>query len=337
MKTYKHSDFVKNQAWICFRVDIQIQAELADVYVLMDAHSGFLFGNDIVVGEGMSLSQADSLLQKAHKKARVWPQKLIITKGDPSQGIIGESLAKVNIQMEHATASQLADLIAPVKREYGQFQLKDDISEDDQESAKAFEPDAYDLCSCASGKKYKFCCKKIFREIVMAMAASEEGRRTEALSWIAKAKAVVGETAEVLCREAIVYSYFDRSKMQELLQKSLAANPDHPRANYVDGLSRKMRGDLTGAVDSYRRAIKNYPTTDRYHLNETYNNLGTALFELKEFAAAKDAWEHSLIMLPSDRVVRQNLAEFIYENRDLPPGLREISPFVQKFFKPVRT
>ena len=48
----------------------------------------------------------------------------------------------------------------------------------------------------------------------MAMGASEEGRRAEALEWIAKAKEIVGETAEVLCREAIVYSYFDQPKMQ---------------------------------------------------------------------------------------------------------------------------
>lgn len=55
----------------------------------------------------------------------------------------------------------------------------------DYENAKRSIPDSYDLCSCASGSKYKFCCKRIFGEIVNAMVAAEEGEFEEALKWIA--------------------------------------------------------------------------------------------------------------------------------------------------------
>ena len=39
------------------------------------------------------------------------------------------------------------------------------------------------------------------------MVAAEDGDKSEALKWIEKAKTLVGETSDVLCREAIVYSF----------------------------------------------------------------------------------------------------------------------------------
>jgi Flp pilus assembly protein TadD len=59
-------------------------------------------------------------------------------------------------------------------------------------------------------------------------------------------------------------------------------------------------------------AIANYPPTDHFHLNEVYNNLGVALYEIGNLEEAKIAWEKALFFLPSDKIVRQNLAEFIY-------------------------
>lgn len=119
----------------------------------------------------------------------------------------------------------------------------------------------YAFCSCASGKKYKFCCKKIFREIMEAMVAAEEGKKSEALQWIAKAKEVAGDTAEVLCREAIVYSFFEPDKAKEILAECLLINPNHPRAHYLRGIDLKEQGDLEGARTAYETAIKNYPPT----------------------------------------------------------------------------
>jgi hypothetical protein len=48
---------------------------------------------------------------------------------------------------------------------------------------------------------------------------------------------------------------------------------------------------------------------------------------------AKSAWEQALIMLPSDRMVRENLIEFIYDNPEVPEAVREISPFIRKFME----
>ena len=54
----------------------------------------------------------------------------------------------------------------------------------DRQTAKQMVPDAYDPCRCGSDKKFKFCCKPIFREVLGAMAASQDGQLDEALRYI---------------------------------------------------------------------------------------------------------------------------------------------------------
>lgn len=89
------------------------------------------------------------------------------------------------------------------------------------------------------------------------------------------------------------------------------------KIKYVLGLERKERGDLQGALRAYQTAIENYPSTDLYHLNETWNNLGTVYYALEEYFAAKIAWEKALSFLPEDPTAMENLHEFIYENPDI--------------------
>ncbi len=178
--------------------------------------------------------------------------------------------------------------------------------------AKIMIADSYDNCSCASGKKYKFCCKKIFREISEAMAALATGKITEALQWIAQAKKNVGETAEVLCRESIIYSSDDPEKSNNILNRCLKVNPRHPRAHYLRGINFKEQGDFQAAIEAYETAIANYPPSDHYHLNETYNNLGGVFNHVGEMKKAKSAWEKALLYLPDDDMAQNNLNEFIY-------------------------
>ncbi len=94
-------------------------------------------------------------------------------------------------------------------------------------------PHPYNPCTCASGKKFKFCCKPIFNHITEAMRAAEDGLHEEALEWISKAEKIVGNTAEVLCQKAIIYSFTDRERYAEYLQQCLEVNPQHPRAHYL--------------------------------------------------------------------------------------------------------
>ncbi len=321
MKRYRYKDFAKNEAWLVFRTDTQINDLPVDIYFLMELPSGNILAFDIIETE-VDQAQIDNLLRHGRSQTGALPRRVILVKGDPSESLLQNSAKKLLIDFEAVPEPCIEELTAPLKQSFGQecyspasigcTPSNHPMDECDRESIKSFIPDSYAPCSCASGKKYKFCCKKILREVTEAMVAAEEGKLTEALTWIAKAKTIVGESAEVLCREAIVYSFFDDKKSAEALNQCLAVNPNHPRAHYIRGIDLKKQGDLPGAIKAYETAIANYPPSDHFHLNETYNNLGTAFYESGDHAQAKSAWEKALLFLPSDKVVKRNLDELIY-------------------------
>lgn len=56
-------------------------------------------------------------------------------------------------------------------------------------------------------------------------------------------------------------------------------------------------------------------------------------YELGDFKMAKESWEKALVLLPSDRMVVNNLFECIYSNPSVPEDTRIISPFIEKYLK----
>lgn len=198
-----------------------------------------------------------------------------------------------------------------VQKHYQQFrqQLIHEAEADDLFILQSI-PQPYDPCTCVSGKKYKFCCKPIFECIVEAMCAAEDGLHEEAIRWITKAEKIVGNTAEVLCRKAIIYSFTDMQRYAEYLQKCLEANPRHPRAHYLQGVEYKKKGNMERAVQAYLRAIEYYLPTDHFHLNEVYNNLAGIYHAMGDHAKAKATWKIALDHAPTDKMTRMNLQQF---------------------------
>ena len=318
MKAFKPSDFDNNEAWLIFRLDARVANEYLDIYIVMHLPSEFILAHDIVERD-MSQQQSNDLFNQCASLGRL-PSRVLLTSGDPAEPFFRNSAATHAMTLETHAAPYLDDLISPVKKSFGeQFlspstigHISTDASEEDIEALKQFIPDSYDQCPCASGKKYKFCCKKIVNEITFAMVAAEGGNKAEALHWIAKAKELVGETAEVLCREAIVYGFFDLKKSNDLLEKCLTINPNHPRAHYIRAIDLKEQGNIHGAIAAYQKAIGYYPESDHFHLNESYHNLGTALHEIGDLTGARSAWEKALLYSPSDKMTQENLRDFIY-------------------------
>lgn len=324
MDLYQLSDFSKseNNAWLIFRIDTQISNMQVDIYLVLDLPSELILAFEIVEAY-ISQEQTMQLLTSAKINKGTKPHRMIISAMDPAVSLMQKSAENLCIQLEAVPPSSTEALTINVKRSFGEHffslssagysMIDDDIDALEQESARSMIPDSYDPCSCASGKKYKFCCKKIFTEIMEAMVAAEDGKYAEALTWIAKAREIVGETAEVLCREALVYAFHDREKAEQLLSRCLTIYPGHPRANYLRAIDLEQQGDLLGAMKFYELAITYYPPSDHYHLNEAYNNLGVILHKLGKINKAKDAWEKALMFLPSDKTARFNLKHFIYD------------------------
>ncbi len=331
----QHSQFRVNEAWIAFRLQTldTVAGAPVDVYVLLDAASGYAFGHLVVFDEVPSARETQALFEKAYEAKRQWPTKLIATKLDPALAIFQAQADAAGFSLEVVPEPYLEDIVLPLQESYDEFRgIRAPVAprSAERQQARSLVPDSYDPCSCASGKKFKFCCKPIFREIVQAMCAVEEGRPKEAIQWLDKAKGKVGETAELLCRYAIVYSRDSDEKFQEHLQRALERNPNHPRAHYLLGLDHSEHERLEEAATAYERAIACYPATDKYHLNEAWNNLANVYYRADRIQEAKGAWEKALTYAPGDELTHRNLRKFIYDNRALPQEMRTPSPFVAR-------
>jgi tetratricopeptide (TPR) repeat protein len=329
---------IPNQAWILHREEIEtLQDGNCNVYVLIDAYSKFCFGQEISIDLPAS-SKILNILKTAFTSSGTWPMQILILKKDPFAETLQAICKDLKIPLQELPANDLRPFTQSFKDSFRQFkkgsQPADDfesISEIEQEELEAFIPETYSPCPCASGNKFKFCCQKIFKDITFAMCAAQEGKLEEALRFMKQAEEKVGRTAEILCRFGICWSFFDMKKSQEFLDEAIKLNPKHPRTNYILGIEAVDAEEYDKAIVFYQTAIDNYPLEDKFHLNETYNNQGTAYFELKKYKEAKEVWEKALVLLPLDQMVKDNLFEFIYENPDVPKGLREISPFIKKY------
>ncbi len=304
------------QAWLLFRVDIMIGEEHADVGFLVDIGSSFLFGvfttSEVIPDPG----EVKNLMREGFDTTGRWPRFLYCYSNDPALKLFERIAREKKIQLCSGPASAFFDITDPIIDVFnkGSSAFRDTPGEDfenisavEVREARLMIPDAYDPCSCASGKKFKFCCKPAYKEITEAMYLAEAGRVNEAVKQMDKAKERIGLTPEILCRYAIVYSFSDREKCCKYRDRCLEMNPRHPRANYIMGIDLKEKGDYEGALEAYLRAAGNYPPGDKFHLNEVWNNIGTVYYETGDFHNAREAWEKALEYMPHDRMAGENL------------------------------
>lgn len=93
--------------------------------------------------------------------------------------------------------------------------------------------------------------------------------------------------------------------------ESLLARHEQPRLWNEHGVAMHQSGDVQGAADSYRRALRIDP---RHAL--AYNNLGVALDDLGDHRAARESFVRASELDPTLIVARLNLARWLAEQRD---------------------
>lgn len=255
-----------NDAWILHREEIEtLQDGICDVYVILDAISGYCFAME-TSKDLPSPSKLAALLEQSFTKAKTKPKSIFILKSDPLVEEISLICKELKIPFNTALKKELTPfindfLVAFRELKTGQ-QEPTQITEDDlvsQEEVEAFIPETYGPCPCGSGKKYKFCCQKAFKDITFAMCDAQDDRLDKALFYMGQAESKIGLTPEILCRYAICWSFFDRVKSDEYLSKAIAENPNHPRSNYILGLNSVEDEDYDAAIIYYKKAIEHYP------------------------------------------------------------------------------
>jgi len=326
-----------SDAWILHREEVYtIKEGYYNVYVLLDAYSSFCFGQELSIDLPSKSSIVNIIKNAQGTMNGRWPIQILIAKNDPYVENLKEIGIELNIKIKDLPHDDIKQLTKSFSDAFKEFKYKqhdniETLSEVEKTEVEALIPATYGPCPCASGKKFKFCCQKAFHEITFAMCAAENGNLSKALHFMKEAELKVGITAEILCRYAICWSFFDQEKYNHYLKEAIKINPNHPRLNYILGINAKSKKNYTEALKYYQKAIKNYPKEDKFHLNEAYNNLGTVYLEIGEYEKAKNSWEQALVLLPSDKMVKENLIDFIYKNSAVPKNIREISPFIKKY------
>lgn len=270
-----------NQAWILHREEIETVTDgVCNIYVLLDAYSMHCFAQELSV-DLPTPSKIINALESAILKSKARPQQILISKSDPFIEAFKAICKELEIPMAEHTNKDLLPFVKPFKDSFQQFQkistqsalqsAKTEIrSEVEQEELKAFVPDSYSLCPCASGKKFKFCCQKLFKDITFAMCAAEEGQLEEALKFMNAAEEKVGRTAEVVCRTAICWSYYDMDKFRLLLKEAIEINPKHPRLNYILGIEAVTAEYYKAIANTQPIGFNQIPQTTKYYPRSCY-------------------------------------------------------------------
>ncbi|WP_310569243.1 tetratricopeptide repeat protein [Gemmatimonas sp.] len=92
---------------------------------------------------------------------------------------------------------------------------------------------------------------------------------------------------------------------------ALLARQEQPRLWNEHGVAMHQSGDVAGAADSYRRALRMDP---RHAL--AYNNLGVALDDLGDHSAARESFVRASELDPTLVVARLNLSRWLAAQRD---------------------
>ena len=105
-------------------------------------------------------------LFKAASKHKIIGKRVLLAIGDPVESLVKTWAAQYQTSVETAPQAILEPFLLPIKEEFGKafaststmgYGANDSFEDDDVEALKAFIPDSYHYCSCASGKKYKRC------------------------------------------------------------------------------------------------------------------------------------------------------------------------------------
>ena len=130
------------------------------------------------------------------------------------------------------------------------------------------------------------------REFERSLAAGEDARLAE----------------HALGELDLIAGRFDDARVR---YAALLARLEQPRLWNEHGVAMHQSGDVHGAADSYRRALRLDP---RYAL--AYNNLGVALDDLGDHRAARESFVRASELDPTRIVARLNLARWLVAQRD---------------------
>ena len=165
--------------------------------------------------------------------------------------------------------------------------------------------DPYAPCPCGSGKKFKWCCEPIYRDIEQAFEQERQGQHDTARRLMAEVVAKHPQNPEAWGRHAQLLAAGGKvDEAEEALQKAFALNPNYPFGLLLRAQFRYSEGELAGALLLGRKAADAYAPEAREYLAEAYTLIFQCEMKLHRVLAAKAALRIVASCIPTDEQVR---------------------------------
>jgi tetratricopeptide (TPR) repeat protein len=183
--------------------------------------------------------------------------------------------------------------------------------------------DPYAICSCGSGKKFRWCCQPIDAEVRRAFDQEAQGQHETALRLLNELVAANQGNPEVHGQLArLLYAQGKAEEAEAALQKAFDINPNYPFGLLLRAVFRFQEGELPGALLLARRAAEHYHPEARDYLAEAYSIIFECEMKLNRPVAARAALSQVVQNRPADQEARESFEALFGEKSRLPLAAR---------------
>ena len=183
--------------------------------------------------------------------------------------------------------------------------------------------DHYAACPCGSGKKYRWCCEPIDRDLRRAFEQEANGQHDAALRIIDEVLAAhpgnpqgFGQKAELLYKLGRV------EEAEAALEKAFAINPSYPYGLLLRAIFRFQEGEIPGALLLARRAAEAYDPQAHDYLTQIYGLIFECEMAMNRPVAAREALRRAIHYAPAEQEFRDRFEAIFGEQSRLPLAAR---------------
>jgi len=131
--------------------------------------------------------------------------------------------------------------------------------------------DPYALCSCGSGKKFRFCCQGIASTLEKAFSQARAGQLDSALRTMDQAIGSEPKNLELRLHKAkLLDALKRRPEAEKALDDAIAIDANFAPAHFQRALWRRQEGEIPGAAILARKAVDMYSLDAKEQIAQVY-------------------------------------------------------------------
>jgi predicted Zn-dependent protease len=183
--------------------------------------------------------------------------------------------------------------------------------------------DPYGPCACGSGKKYRWCCEPIDRDLRRAFEQEANGQHDSALRIIDEVIAAHPDNPRGYAQKAeLLFKLARVEEAEAALEKAFAINPNYPYGLLLRAIFRFQEGEIPGALLLARRAAESYDPQAHDYLAELYGLIFDCEISMNRPVAAREALRRAVHHAPAEETLRDRFEAVFGDKSRLPQAAR---------------